>query len=624
MAGGGSSRRGSPAEAAFARRLGMTPQLADILGPIRASLPDPLPASEIGCHTVWVSMRDGIRLATDILRASHLHSGPTIAIRTPYGRRGHDGMVARALAQYGYVAVVQDCRGTGDSEPDTWDLYVYELEDSFDFVQWLTEQAWYDGFIGSAGGSYVGGTQWCMSFHPKMTAIAPEVAGVGGIHRGVHWHMFMNAYARVVEKGAGREPVSVPDMERRMLVETLTSGYFNAPLDWRVPEELSLPESGEQLWRRYCSLPPAERARLLTTVLHTSSVTLENLESLPPIFGRRHPDEHLTPFPTVEELYRSLQAPALIITGWYDWGLDATLRTWTLLSTYAGSTVRDRSRLLIAPSAHNAPGYHEGAPFDATLRRTFRGLDNIDLLLAWYASMRSDGVSPAPLPRVTYYLMGAGEWCVADDWPPPRMQVRELFLAGGGRLSEVPPERSQPDTYVFDPTNPTPTVAGSYVSSVYRPGSGDVSGIHARPDVAVYTTEPLARPLDVVGPLRCVLYASSTARDTDFAVRLSDVFPDGRAIQLQNGIIRARYRNPDGPAELIQPDRVYRFEIDMWATANRFQTGHRLRIDISSADFPRFDRNANLGGVDGRPVSARQRIFHDPEKASHLLLPVLP
>jgi len=147
----------------------MMPQLADILGPIRASLPDPLPASEIRCDTVWVSMRDGIRLATDVLRASHLHSGPTIAIRTPYGRRGHYGMVASALAQYGYVAVVQDCRGTGDSEPDTWDLYVYELEDSFDFVQWLTEQAWYDGFIGSAGGSYVGGTQWCMAFHPKIT-----------------------------------------------------------------------------------------------------------------------------------------------------------------------------------------------------------------------------------------------------------------------------------------------------------------------------------------------------------------------------------------------------------------------------------------------------------------------
>src|SRR5207247_6248559 len=126
-------------------------------------------------------------------------------------------------------------------------------------------------------------------------------------------------------------------------------------------------------------------------------------------------------------------------------------------------------------------------------------------------------------------------------------------------------------------------VAGSYVSTVDRPGSGDVSGIQSRPDVAVYTSEPLARPLDVVGPLRFVLYASSTARDTDFAVRLSDVFPDGRAIQLQNGIIRARYRNPEGPVELIQPDRVYRFDIDMWATTNRFQAGHRLRIAISSA-----------------------------------------
>jgi putative CocE/NonD family hydrolase len=467
-----------------------------------------------------------------------------------------------------------------------------------------------------------------------MTAIAPEVAGVGGIHRGVNWHMFMNAYARVVGKGAGKEPVSLSDMERQMLVETLTNGYYNASLDWEVPEELllqqpdlrelPLPEIGKHLWRRYCSLPPAERARLLKTVLRKPSVTLENLESLPPIFGRRHPDEHLTPFPTVELLYRSLHAPALIISGWYDWGLDATLRTWGLLSKYADRTVRDRSRLLIAPSAHNAPGYHEGAAFEPTLRRTFRGLDNIDLLLAWYGSMLHGGVPLPPLPRITYYLMGAGEWSVADEWPPPRMRVRELFLAEGGRLSERLPELSEPDFYVFDPTNPTPTVAGSYVSAVYRPGSGDVSGIHMRPDVAVYSTEPLARPLDVVGPLRFVLYASSTARDTDFAVRLSDVFPDGRAIQLQNGIIRARYRNPDAPVELMEPDRVYRFEIDMWATANRFQAGHRLRIDISSADFPRFDRNANLGGVEGPPVSAGQRIFHDPERPSHLLLPVMP
>jgi putative CocE/NonD family hydrolase len=199
-----------------------------------------------------------------------------------------------------------------------------------------------------------------------------------------------------------------------------------------------------------------------------------------------------------------------------------------------------------------------------------------------------------------------------------------LYLRAPGLLSmEVPREAAPPREYTFDPNDPTPTVGGSIVSYVYPPGSVDVSGVQRRKDVVTYTTQPLEHDIHVVGPLRLILYASSSAADTDFAARLSDVFPDGRAIQLQNGVLRARYRDIEAEPQLLEPGRIYRLEIDMWATANCFKQGHRIRLDISSADFPRFDRNANRGGEPGGPVSAIQSIYVDPEHPSHLLLPVL-
>jgi len=227
-------------------------------------------------------------------------------------------------------------------------------------------------------------------------------------------------------------------------------------------------------------------------------------------------------------------------------------------------------------------------------------------------------------PTVIYYLMGANEWRVASDWPVPAAKQTAFYLAGDGNLTTEPPRQpSQPEKYLYDPANPTPTVGGSIVSFLYPPGSVDVSEVQQRPDVLVYTTPVLEQDLDVVGPVRMILFASSSAVDTDFAARLSDVFPDGRAVQIQSGMLRARYRNLQGEPELLEPGRVYRFEIDLWHTAARFKAGHRLRVDISSADFPHFDRNANLGGKPGEPTPARQTIYHDPEHPSHLLVSVL-
>jgi uncharacterized protein len=617
-----------------ARRLvRVAPELARILAGLPSAPPPARDAAEIRPETCWVTMRDGTRLATDV----HLPPGggpaPALAVRTPYGRASQ-GDALRALVRRGYVVVAQDCRGTGDSEPDHWDFMVHEPEDSRDFVDWMTGQPWYDGFTGSFGGSYGGWMQWCMAMNPAMSAIAPEVAGfgVGTPDRGPRHHMFVNAYAKSVGHGAEKLAIGHQETERQMTRETHEGGYFNEPMYRPFATELLDRHPGLKtmaplaartwLWDRYRGLPPAERAELVKAALGADRVTYEDLEAWSSVFPREIGDGYLFPRSRDAELFRRLRAPALVLTGWYDWCLGYTLATWDRLTRDAPEPVRSRSRLLIAPSAHSRPGYHEGRDEHPELDHVYRTAGIVDLLDHWYTSVWPDDLSAWPV--VTYYLMGANEWLTAPSWPPPDTRSHLLYLGSGGTLTTEPMDRpSDPDMYHYDPDDPTPTVGGSIISSVYTPGSVDVSQVQARPDVLTYTTPPLEHDLDVVGPLRLVLYAGSSAVDTDFSARLSDVFPDGRAIQVQSGTVRARYRKPNGEPEMLEPGQVYRFDIDMWATANRFRAGHRLRVDISSADFPRYDRNTGRGGVPGPPVVAEQTVYRDRYRPSHLELSVV-
>jgi predicted acyl esterase len=596
-------------------------------------------ASAIHRETVFVTMRDGIRLATDVYLPADLPA-PAIAVRTPYGRTQSAASLL-PFVEHGYVVIVQDVRGTGDSEPDTWQTYIYEGEDGLDFVEWATQQPWFNGFLGSFGGSYVGSTQWGMSMHPRTSAIAPEVAGIGiSASDTPNFYMFVNAFSRVVGKGTDKVAIPLSEMERLILAETLAGGYFNEPL--RVPlreavlerypnlQALSPSDRKRWLWEHYRKLPPAERAELIKLATGQPSVTYDS--PLNEIFGHQVPSG-LFRFPSAgkAQLARSLHAPALIITGWYDWGNGDTLATWELLTREGSEAARSCSRLLIAPCAHNLPGYREGRESHLELDLVYRTANvsgknrmaNMHaLLLRWYTAVREETLDSWPV--VTYYLMGANEWYTAAAWPPAEARMCALYLGSGGTLSTAPPlQASTPDSYIYDPTDPTPTIGGSIVSYIYTPGSVDVTEVQHRADVLTYTTSALAHGLDVIGPLRLILYASSSAVDTDFSARLTDVFPDGRAIQLQSCTLRARYRNPDGEPELLEPGRIYRFEIDLWATANRFKAGHRLRLDISSADFPKFDRNSNRGGEPGAPLRAVQTLYHDPEHPSHLLVSIV-
>jgi hypothetical protein len=611
------------------RLASVSPELERLLtcGSVDAESDRRFTESEIRHETIWVSMRDGVRLATDVYLPPVLPA-PAIAMRTPYGRASKGNL---ALAQRGYVVISQDCRGTGDSEPDVWDYYVYEPEDGVDFVEWVTQQHWFDGHLYSTGRSYVSATQWCMAAHPRMSAIVPEMGGLQTTRSTVRNYMLVNGYPRSVGKGANRLSVPLNEIERLIEAETMAGGYFNEPLRVPLPKAivdrypalraLPLSEAKRQLWAQYCALRPAQRAVLLKQLMGVREFSYVEMSSLATFFDSQTAfGWHTIPSVGPAQLCQRFHAPALIITGWYDWNLGDQLPSWMAFRREARKEVASRSRMIIKPSAHAHPGYHEGADEHPELRQSHE--TSINLILRWYEAVR-EGTTDS-WPTVIYYLMGANEWRVASDWPVPEAKQTAFYLRGNGTLSrQAPQQHSQPDRYIYDPQKPTPTVGGSIVSFLYRPGSAELSDVQRRSDVLTYTTKPLEHDLDVVGHLRMILYASSSAFDTDFAARLSDVFPDGRAIQLQNGMLRARYRNLDADPELLTPGRIYRFEIDMWATANRFKAGHRLRLDISSADFPRFDRNTNRGGEHRRPISATQTIYHDTEHPSHLLLSVM-
>jgi predicted acyl esterase len=615
--------------ASFNERLKVVaPRLEALLNADRDSDPR-YDAGHVAVSTELVTMRDGVRLATDIYMPP-VASAPVLLIRTPYDRkRFQEGWIE--YARRGWALVAQDCRATGDSEPPSWDYMVFEEEDSLDCVTWIGEQPFFEGFLGALGGSYVGDVQFCIGAHELTTSIAPEVAGLGlAPERWPRLHMFINSYTRSMGNGADQPDVSYVDLEREILDETLATGYYNEPLYQefsepllkRYPEIAELPSHEAQAWLRttFGDLACAGRAELLQLAFGGERFTFSDSIRLAEVFGERVWSDSLS-LPRADKL-EQLKAPALFVSGWYDWFLNDALATWDLVRHEGSERLREGSRLLIAPSAHDRPGYHEGAEGHPELLKSYRTPNNMDVLIDWYAAVREDRTED--WPRVTYYLMGANEWRAASDWPLPNAEAMTLYLGPDGSLDETAPtgERA-PSSYVYDPEDPTPTVGGSILSNVYEAGSCDVSEVQARADVLTFDTEPLTAELDVVGNIVLSAWISSSAVDTDFLVRVSDVFPDGRAIQLQSGALHARHRTPDRP-QLLEPGEVYLFEIELPATANRFLTGHRIRIDVSGSDFPKFERHSNRADGVSEPIAAEQRIFHDESRPSRVTLPIAP
>jgi putative CocE/NonD family hydrolase len=335
--------------------------------------------------------------------------------------------------------------------------------------------------------------------------------------------------------------------------------------------------------------------------------------------------------------YAEIDVPACHVGGWYDVFLGGTLENFARLRQEAGTAAaRAGQKLIVGPWGHGSTY----GPYPDHSYKVFGPDDGLDLMevqlryFARYLRGERNGIDEEPPVRL--FVMGENRWREASSWPLAATEYVPWFLHGpdveGRRgLSPQAPQDEEPDTFVYDPRDPAPTVGGatSLPALLFGNSSGphDQRRLQGRPDVLVYTSEPLADPLEVVGPLRVRLFAATTARDTDFVAKLTDVLPDGASRILAEGVLRARFREGYDAPRLVEPDAVHEYDLDLVATANVFQPGHRVQLIVTSSSFPRFDRNPNTGhalGVDGPEdlLLARQTIFHDPARASHILLPI--
>ena len=541
---------------------------------------------------VAVPMRDGTVLHADLYLPPGDEPAPAVVSRTPYDRSFNltppAGLDPERATAAGIATVVQDVRGQYGSEGD---FYPFRSEgsDGFDTVEWVAAQPWCDGAVGMVGRSYTAATQWLAAAErpPHLRAIVPVVVGSdpyhGWVYQGGAFQLGFNLFW-VHLMTSGRKKVALEEQYEHLpltdppLLDDSPAGPFYR--DW-----LAHP-TDDDYWRSIA------------------------------INGR----------------YGRVEVPALNVGGWYDIFLRGTLENYARLRAEGGSEeARASTRLLVGPYAHGSTygaypdhGFEEFAPEGR--------VDLVDVQLDFLARHllgREDSGDKAP---VRIFVMGENRWRDEDDWPLARARPQRWHLRAGGALSPEPPGEEAPDEYVYDPRDPAPTVGGptSLPGKFLRTNAGplDQRRIEERPDVLVYGSEPLERPLEVTGPLELVLHAATDAPDTDFVGKLCDVDPDGTSRILAEGVLRARFRDGFGRPKPVERGAPLEYRIDLVATSNVFLAGHRIRLSITSSSFPRFDRNPNTGNPLGTDTDAdlrpaRQTIFHDAGRASHVLLPVV-
>jgi putative CocE/NonD family hydrolase len=538
-------------------------------------------------------MRDGVALRADLYLPDGSAPAPAVVCRTPYDR-GFSLTPVAALdperaTDAGLGLVIQDVRGQHGSEGE-FNPFVNEGADGYDTVEWVAAQDWCDGAVGMTGRSYPAATQWRAAVErpPHLRAIVPVVVGSdyydGWVYQGGAFQLGFNLF------------------------------WVNLMTD---------PKARGSLAKDYRHLPITEPPLL---------------ERSPAGRFYREWLEH----PTYDDHWRSLSmrgrhgevaVPAFIVGGGFDIFLGGTLENFSRMTAEGGSdAAREGTRLLVGPWGH-------GSAFGAYPDHRFDGFGpdaEIDLaeeqLEFFHAHLRDRGAGSNEAP-VRIFVMGRNRWRDEEGWPLARARSERWFLRHGGELSREAPGGEQPDEYDYDPADPAPTIGGptSLPGRMMRPSAGplDQAPAERRPDVLVYSSPPLERPLEVTGPLELVLHAATSAPDTDFVGKLCDVDGEGRSRILAEGVLRARYREGFAQPRPVEPGRPCEYRIDLVATSNVFAAGHRIRLDVTSSSFPRFDRNANSGlapGADTKETlrSARQRIFHDARRASHLNLPVVP
>jgi uncharacterized protein len=568
--------------------------------------PRPLPGlPEVTLQrNVSCRMRDGVSLYADVYRPAGEGPFPVILMRLPYDKTQAETINYSHpswYAQRGYMVVVQDVRGSWASE-GVFTPFLSEAEDGYDSIEWAARLPGANGRVGMYGFSYAGATQLMPATlrPPSLLTICPALTA-SQYYEG--WTYNQGALALAFTMSWA---VSLAEMEARRAKDDEAMTMLRAAF------------ANSQAWNWY--LP---------------------LTEFPPLTGKygsyffdwlAHPtyDDYWRRW-SIDEDYSRLTIPALHIAGWYDVFLTGSVKNFIGMRNESGSDVaRARQKLLVGPWTH-MPWAPTGLTSD--LRGCGPGIVD-DMQLRWFDQFlkgEETGVLDAP---VSLFVMGAETWRDFPDWPPPGSEpVRWFFHSkgransrfGDGTLSLDAPGGEPSDLFTADPMAPTTSIGGhSCCFNFVAPmGPADQREAEEYNSVLVYTSEPLVEPTELIGDVTVTLYAATSARDTDWTARLCEVHPDGRSINLQEGIVRARYRESQSEPSLLEPDRIYRYDIPLGPVGVRIAPGNRLRVTVSSSDFPQWDRNLNTGDhlFRQRPsaaVVATQTVLHNTEHASHL------
>ena len=572
--------------------------------------PPPQPYSIIVQEGVAMKTRDGVTLRADIYRPKADGKFPVILMRTPYDKSvGWAVAPAFQIATHGYVVIIQDVRGRYTSEGE-WYPFRHESADGYDAVEWAAALPYSDGKVGMMGASYVGATQMlaAIAHPPHLAGICPQVTA-SNYHDG--W----------TYQGGALEQWFDQNWTTQLATNTLwrliakdTNALVGAP---------TLPLTQYPLFN-YSSLPAGAGA--------SAELAPYYLDWL------AHPDyDAYWKQWSIEEHFADIQVPTLQVAAWYDIFLGGNLRNYMGIKAHGGTeAARNGQRLLIQIGGHSGFGKHIG---DEDFGDEAMKFPYAEVVVDWYdylfKGLQNEFATDKP---VRLFVLGANTYRQESDWPPPEAKPTRYFLhsagaanslRGDGSLSPAAPKNEAADKFTYDPGNPVPTIGGPLCCDAehYEPGPRDQRAAENRDDVLVYSTKPLAEDLDVTGPVTLELWAESSAVDTDFTGKLVDVAPDGYATNLTEGILRMRYRDSQEKPELMNPGMVYKITVDLWATSNVFKKGHILRLEVSSSNFPRFDRNLNTGAEQATSklfVPATNTILHDADHPSALVLSVIP
>jgi uncharacterized protein len=594
---------------------------------------------------VMVPMRDGVRLATDVYRPKQVTGTvPAIWVRTPYNFNSwdvansvpRDMSAALTAVKRGYAYIEQNERGRFFSEGN-YDILGAPTTDGYDMLDWIAKQPWSNGKVGTVGCSSTAEHQMAIAAlgHPAFAAMNPQgfgagVGRVGPYFEQGNWYRGGAVQMLFISWLYGQQnqvrPMFPPDTSQEDLIRA--SRLFDLaprmpPVDW-----------SKALWH----LPVQD---IFKAVDGPHGIFADPMPV--PTGGRMVQRAPNDPAWYKGGLYHDdqpINVPGLWFMSWYDVSVGPNLALFNHVRKTATPAVADQQWAVIAPVTHCA--------YTRATEQTIVGERNVGdarldypaLIYGFFDRFLKGEDSPAlaTLPKVTYYTMGLNQWQSSDTWPPSGAQPMTFFLSSGGRantlagdgvLQAAAPDTDSPDRFTYDPANPVPSHGGNVccIGNAIVAGAFDQRQMEMRSDILVYTSEPFTEGVEVTGPIVPTLYVSSDARDTDFTVKVLDVHPDGRAYNLDESIQRMRYRDGyDRPPVWMESGRVYKVTLHPLNTSNYFPAGHRLRIEISSSNFPRFDRNLNTGGRnydEASGVIAHNAVHHSREHPSQITITIV-